>query len=617
MGDIMENMLEHININLLIAIGIGLLILIVILSMIVNSSKKNSRIKQLDDFQDRISTLKALPVQYLLNKVSLMPKTPEVADQFEAWNSSYTRLTGAQSTEIKNQIDEIESQVYARKYKLASDGIKDLSGKISAYENEYQALLDDLTKATVVDVKNREELTNQKELFRNYKKMYQSNSENYKPYNLAIEKYFNNIENAFTNIETLLNQSQVDKARNKGAALDGELLKMKDILNNLPGVLEELQKDLPARYQKVQQHYNNVISQNYNVSHLEVSKQLEEVKREIVDVLKNNNDVFLKDLQDVTHECYAKLDGIDKALDNEVRANEVMNSEIDKLVNVHMDAKAKVDKANDELNQIKDQYILTKNEQANLQMETDLLDHFTTEKNAIVGAKESNNYIASDLVDKASALTPKLLTLTTAVDAYIRHIDSMRADEKRQYDEYQNMQYIINETQAKLREMNLPKLSSAYFDTIEKCKKGLQECLVLLNQKPLNINAVNVELAQNQANVYKLYDNSRNLIKTAQMAENAIVFGNRYRSSRPEIESGLSRAETLFNNGEYTKSLSSAIESIETIYPKIRQELLNYKKDQSSIVDKELDTQEAIIEENTSPFKETGFLKALKLKDKK
>jgi len=576
----MENM-ENLNTNMLIALGVGALILVLIIFGVTNSVKKNKRIKQLDDFQDRISTLKALPVQYLLNKVSLMPKTPDVEDQFEGWNDSYNRLTNDQASVIKKELIDIEQLVYARKFSASTARIKELETNIDAYENEYQALLNDLTKATQIDVKNRAEITNQKEAFRNYKKMYQSNSDNYKPYSMAIEKYFNNIEISFTNIDVLLNQSQVDKARNKAATLEGELLKMKDILNNLPAILDNLQRELPKEYDKTLAHYNEIAQLDYNISHLQVALRLDTIKKEIVSVLKNHDDIFLKDLLDVTENSYAELEAINKELVSEVEANKILNFEIEKLLNVEVEAKNKVTQANEQLSQIKHLYILTKNEEANLLMETQLLREFSATKNEIIQAKESNNYIASELVIKVEDLHPKFSALIIATSAYIKHIEKLREDEKRLYAEYANMQYIINETQAKLREMNLPKLSKAYYDTIDQCKKGLKEILVLLNEKPLNINASNFAVSKQHDIVYKLYDNSRSVVKTAQMAENTIVFGNRYRSSRPEVDTLLHKAETHFNNGQYSKSLSSAVEAIETVYPKVREELLTYGNEKS------------------------------------
>ncbi|WP_423364165.1 septation ring formation regulator EzrA [Mycoplasma sp. P36-A1] len=566
--------------KLIIMIAVGILLVAIIIALVTNSTKKSNRLKQLDELQDRISTLKALPVQYLLNKVSLMPKTPEVEEQYNRWSESYNRLSNEESNKIKNELIDIEQQVYSRKYNQASEKIRDLESNIKAYETEYEAILNELTQATQIDVKNREEITNQKELFRNYKKMYQSNIDNYKPYNIAIERYFVNIEDSFTNIDILLNQSQVDKARNKAATLEGELLKMKDILNNLPVVLEDLSKDLPKKYELVEKHYNDVVKQKYNVAHLDIAKRILMIRTELLKVLENNNDVFLKDLQDTSHSLHKELDLIDSQLNEEVQANLILKDKIDKLVETELEASKKMDKAINELKEIKEQYILTKNEVANLDMEANLLKDFISEKNEIVSLQVKNNFIASDLVTKAADLYPKFTAIIIAVDAYINHIDKLRTDEKRQYDEYNNMHYIINDCEAKLREMNLPKLSHAYYDTIEQCKKGLIDILAMLGQKPLDINKINSKVSAQHEIVYKLYDNSRNLLKTAQMAENTIVFGNRYRSSRPEIDSMLGRAEIFFNNGEYTKSLTTAIESIETIYPRIRQELLSYKKEQ-------------------------------------
>ena len=67
--------------------------------------------------------------------------------------------------------------------------------------------------------------------------------------------------------------------------------------------------------------------------------------------------------------------------------------------------------------------------------------------------------------------------------------------------------------------------------------------------------------------IYKLYDNIHNLIVTAEMVEDAIVYGNRYRSSFLEVNTELTKAELLYRNGEYTKALATAVDIIEKIKP--------------------------------------------------
>lgn len=534
----------------------------------------------LDQLENRNSTLKALPVNYLLNKVALMPKTEDVENKYQDWVIQYEKISSEDANEIKEGLNKVETLIYGKKYQKAQELLKSLEIKVSQHEQDYEQLLSELTLATQVDVKNREEITNQKELFRNYRKMFQANFDNYHPYNQAIEKNFKSIQDSFTNIDVLLNQSQVDKARSKAASLEGELLKMKDVLNNLPAILDDLTKDLPVKYQEVEDRYQEVMKKKYNLDSLNVVPRLKDINNQIIKVLSNNNDIFLKDLQDTSHFAHQELDDLMDEINEEVRANE----ELDKVVTDINEESLLADKrcklANSEFDEVKDSYILFDNEKTNLEMQTKLLSQFMAEKNEIIAAKMANNFTASVLEKKARNLLPKFKTLIIAFDAYLVRLDNLRTDEKRLYDEYYNMLYLIKDCESRLNSVDLPLLSHSYYDTINESKSKLDEILDLLQSKPLNIDLINYKVADACEIVYKLYDNSKNLLKTAQMAENTIIFGNRFRSQKPEINSMLSRAEIFFNNGEYTKSLSTAIEAIETIYPSIRSELLKYKTNQ-------------------------------------
>ena len=64
----------------------------------------------------------------------------------------------------------------------------------------------------------------------------------------------------------------------------------------------------------------------------------------------------------------------------------------------------------------------------------------------------------------------------------------------------------------------------------------------------------------------------------ALLSEYAIVYGNRYRSSKLSIHQGLLRAEKLFFNGEYKKSLEVSITTLDSVEPGIHKKILDYKK---------------------------------------
>ncbi|MDR3215547.1 MAG: septation ring formation regulator EzrA [Bacilli bacterium] len=567
----------NLDIKIIVIIMVVIILLIITTVFGVLSYKKKQRLSKLDFLQNRIDTLKALPVQYLLNKVSLMPKSDETNLEFEKWVKIYKILSTEKGDVIKKELNTIEGLVYGRKFKDSSKHLVDLEKDINDYENQYNQLLNELTQATQIDVKNREELTNQKELFRNYKKMYKTNFDSYTPFNSAIERYFISIQDAFANIDLLLNESQVDKAKIKAANLDGELLMVKDILNNLPVILDELRKEIPTYYKNVEQRYNDVLNKKFHINHLNIPSRLKQLNNDIINALSKNHEVLLNDLHTIIKDSNLELNLISKELDEEIRCHEQLELGIQDLVGLCIDADKLCKSVNVELQKVNLKYYLFPNEEDNLNMETNLLFDCIMQKNDIVSQYQGNKFIASDLNKQTLKLIPRIKGLIMAFSAYEKHLDDLQADEKRLLDEHVNMLYIIKDCEARLRIMNLPILSQAYYQSIEECKEGVDQVDAYLKEHPLDIIKTKSLSSEVNENVYRLYDNSRNLLKTAQMAENTITFVNRYRSSYPEIETILTRSEIFFSNGEYTKSLSSAIEAVEFLYPEVKKELFDYR----------------------------------------
>jgi septation ring formation regulator len=83
----------------------------------------------------------------------------------------------------------------------------------------------------------------------------------------------------------------------------------------------------------------------------------------------------------------------------------------------------------------------------------------------------------------------------------------------------------------------------------------------------LNINLLNATVTDAIDTIYKLYNNVNNIVGTVEMVENAIVFGNKYRTAYPEIDDQLTRSELMFHNGDYTEAIKVAIGAIEKVHP--------------------------------------------------
>ena len=75
--------------------------------------------------------------------------------------------------------------------------------------------------------------------------------------------------------------------------------------------------------------------------------------------------------------------------------------------------------------------------------------------------------------------------------------------------------------------------------------------------------------------VLKVYNTINETVKTAKMAEQAIVYGNRYRPVNKDVDFGLSKAESLFEKGNFKSSLEQSIIAINIVEPGIHERLMN------------------------------------------
>ena len=143
----------------------------------------------------------------------------------------------------------------------------------------------------------------------------------------------------------------------------------------------------------------------------------------------------------------------------------------------------------------------------------------------------------------------------------------MYLTEKRALDELENINIVLLEIKSQIKNKQLPMINESYKDYIADSYKKANEIRFLCKSRPIILENLTNQVDTARDIIYKLYNNIHNLIVTADMVEEAIVYGNRYRSSFLEVNTELTKAEVLYRNGEYTKALSTAVDIIEKIKP--------------------------------------------------
>jgi septation ring formation regulator len=99
-----------------------------------------------------------------------------------------------------------------------------------------------------------------------------------------------------------------------------------------------------------------------------------------------------------------------------------------------------------------------------------------------------------------------------------------------------------------------------------------------LDQRPISIKTLNTRVDTARDLALKVYNTINETVKTAKMAETAIVYGNRYRVLNKDVDFGLTKAENAFYRGNFKSSLENAISAINIVEPGIHTRLLEEYK---------------------------------------
>jgi len=146
--------------------------------------------------------------------------------------------------------------------------------------------------------------------------------------------------------------------------------------------------------------------------------------------------------------------------------------------------------------------------------------------------------------------------------------------EQRAINELENINIVLLEIKSEIKNRHLPMINESYKDYIQDSYDKAAQIQAFRQSRPVELTELSQKVDDARDIIYKLYDNVHNLIVTAEMVEEAIVYGNRYRSTFMEVNTELTKAEVLFRNGEYTKALSTAVDIIEKIKPGSYEELI-------------------------------------------
>ena len=479
-----------------------------------------------------------------------------------------------------NQIPKISDLLLDAEYSMKQADYKNTMLKIAKLEMEIykvrtssQFLLNEIKQITTSEEKNRGIITILKAKYRTLFQKYTETKGEFGEIAKSVDLQFENISKKFEDFEKAMENNDYMEVTNIIKAIDEMLEHMEVILEEVPVIVIMATNILPKKIKEVEKTYKEMEKKGYPLDYLNVEYNIEEANKKIIDVMDRTR---VLNLEDGLFELKVLMEYFDTVFDDFEKekvdktsyedSNEKFKEKLNKTNKL-------IDEIFGQMDNLKKLYNLSEDDIKDLNEIKDETAQLNMDYKVLIDHTGNNAFAYSKLTREIEGLFIKLVNIEERIDKTLNTIGSMHDDEQRAREQLEEMKIILKKSKQEVREYNLPIIPKKYYVQLNEAQQAIKDIIVELEKKPIDTETLNTRVDTARDLVFKLFGQTKEMMKTAMFAEMAIVYGNRYRCEEDELDKNLLFAESLFFKGDYKKSLEISINALNridnTIYDKL------------------------------------------------
>ena len=554
-------------------ISVGILILLLVM---IFRRRKRAFSNEINNLERDKNLIISASIISELGKVEALLNNEQMQQAFEEWQNRFKDIKDKDVPKITDQMIEIEGLFYSKKYKELREKIAKVELNIFHVRTKANFLLEEIKEITLSKERNRDIITKLKTTYRGLLTKYNNNQNDYVEIKGALELQFENVDKLFSAFEMAVENNAYSEISKIVKGIDDIVGNLEIIIEEAPSIILMGKNLIPTKIKDIKNIYKSMVKENYNLEYLNLDYNITESEKKIADIFSRLNVLNVEDSIFELKTIVDYFDGVYNDFDNERIAKkfyeEGMRAVLVKVV--------KLQKINKELYKriadIRVSYDLSSEEIADVEsIKTDLAE-IKDDYDKLTEVHRSKVASFSKLSKELEFLKVKLGAVEDKLEIALKTFGSLREDESRAREQLDEIKELLKQTKLKITTFKLPVIPRKYYTELSEATAAIKEINNELDKKPISIRVLNTRVDTARDLVLKLYATTKETIKTAWMAEMAIVYGNRYRPVNKDIDLGLIKAETAFYKGNYKNSLENAIGAINIIEPGIHKRLIEF-----------------------------------------
>lgn len=539
-------------------------------------SRKTKRIKKaLSDLEIEKNKIDSSPIIPELAKVEAFLNNEKLEIMYNEWTMRLQKIKDVQVPKLTDMILETEYSLAQKDYKSTIYKIAKLEMELYKVRTNSEFLLGEIKEITYSEERSRIIITELKVKFRELHQKFQDTKSEFGSVTDIVQKQFETISKHFEEFETIMDNKEYTEVNGILKIIDDLLKHMEIVIDEVPSIILLGTNVLPKKITEIEETYRQMLKANYPLDYLNVEYNIDEANKKINDIIIRTQNLNLEDslfelkvLLDYFESLFNDFEKEKRARAVYAETNNNFKSKLRKINEI-------VDDIFSQLEDLKNVYNLTEDSINVLSDINDKLQFINDDYKNLLEHMMQNNFAYSKMLSELEILMSRLATLEDNLDATLDTLGNMREDEVRARQQLEEIKVILKDAKLKIREYNLPVIPQSYYVELSEASSAIREIVRELEKKPITISILNTRVDTARDLVLKLYSKTRDILKSAILAETILVYGNRYRSSFDGLSNKLNLSEQLFLKGEYQKSLELTANLLNKIEPGIYKKLLS------------------------------------------
>ncbi len=510
-----------------------------------------------------------------LNKVESLINNKELEEKYNYWKSIFKNIKDVKVPKITDDLIEAEELVKVGTSEVINERLALIEFDIFIVKSEANDLLNSIKEITLSEQKNREIVTKLKTEYRTIFLQYNNNNkEDYAMIQNPLELQFENVDKLFSAFELAMQNNVYSEVGKIVKALDDTIGNLKIVIDEAPSIILMGTEMIPKRIEDINKISQKMISEGYNLDYLKLDYNIAEAEKKVADVFDR---LKVLNLEDSIFELRTILDYFEKLysdFDKEKIAKKMFDEYIRSVILRARKIKKIVQNLSVKIQDIKYSYDLTDDDIKVISELDKEANECAESYEVVMNNFRSKEFAYSKLTKEMEVINDRLNKAEDKLSYTLRSLDSLHEDAVRAHEQKDEIKNLMRQAREHILSYKLPVIPNSYMIQYEEAVDSIREMALELEKKPISIKTLNMRVDTARDLSLKVVQSSINTVKTASMAESAIVYGNRYRAINSSIDNGLTKAERLFFKGEFNAALTEAIKSINVVEPGIQQRLL-------------------------------------------